>query len=193
MNPDRNFPLTVVLSGKQIRIVGGSGLGITLGDKEIVIDADDPVLSIEPCFPGCLISPPRADVQCTQDTTICRFWITPLVCDELPEACVKVRYRGQIVESLETPSKVVTRTSAKAFATMGLISPIAGKALHLAGWDPDELLRKSVPYVADVVGRWGLFQTGLLLTTGFMIAAVGCYYVTRPLLSDEAEPNLVIQ
>lgn len=191
MNPDRNFPLSVVLSGKEIRIVGGSGLGITLGAKEIVIDPDDPVLSIEPSFPGCLVSPPRADVHCSQDTTTCRFWITPLVCDDLKEACVTIRYRGQIVETLPTPTKVVTRTTAKVLATFGLISPIAGKALHIAGWNPDQILRQSLPYAADLVQRMGLVSTGLILTSVFLAAAFGYYYVTRPLLSEDPEPQLL--
>jgi hypothetical protein len=191
MNPDRNFPLSVVLSGKQIRIVGGSGLGITLGTREIVLDAVEPVLNIEPWFPGCLVSPPRADVHCSQETTTCRFWITPLVCGELTEACVTIRYRGQVVETLSTPSKVVTRTTAKVLATMGVVSPIAGKALDVAGWNPDRLLRQSVPLVGDYIARLGLVQSGLLLTGGLMIAAVAYFYVTRPLLSEEPEPGLL--
>src|SRR5262249_7505683 len=71
MNPERNFPLSVVFSGKQIRIIGGAGLGITLGQQEIVLEASDPVLSVEPWFPGCLISPPRADVHVSQENTVC--------------------------------------------------------------------------------------------------------------------------
>lgn len=193
MNPDRNFPLSVVLSGKEIRIVGGSGLGITLGAKEIVIDPQDPVLSIEPWFPGCLISPPRADVHCSQETTTCRFWITPLVCDDLKEACVTIRYRGQVVETLPTPTKVVTRTTAKVLATLGLISPIAGKVLHIGGWNPDEILRQSLPYAADIVQRLGLVSTGLLLTAVFLAAAFGYYYITRPILSEDPEPQLLAQ
>jgi hypothetical protein len=190
MNPDRNFPLSVVLSGRQIRIVGGSGLGITLGAKEIVLDSADPVLRIEPWFPGCLISPPQADVHCSQETTVCRFWITPLVCDDLAEACVTIRCRGQVVETLATPSKVVTRTTAKVLATLGLVTPVASKTLSVAGWDPDELLRESLPYVADWVDRVGFVQSGLLLTGGLLLAAVAYYYFTRPLMS-EVEPKLL--
>src|SRR5207244_9406802 len=94
MNPQRNFPLSVVFSGKEIRIVGGNGLGITLGQQEIALDPADPVLSVEPHFPGCLISPPRADVHVSQENTICRFWVTPLVCGDLSEACVTIRSCG---------------------------------------------------------------------------------------------------
>lgn len=193
MNPQRNFPLTVVFSGREIRIVGGSGLGITLGQKEIVLDPAYPVLAVEPWFPGCLISPPRADVHVSQETTVCRFWITPLVCGELPEACVTIRYRDQIVETLPTPARVVTRTMAKVLALLGLASPIVSKGLHLAGWDPDDLLRRSLPYLGDMLSGMGLMRAGLLLTCLLLAGAAGYYYVTRPLLSEEPEPALLPQ
>jgi hypothetical protein len=181
----------VVFSGKQIRLVGGSGLGITLGQHEIMLDAEHPVLSVEPWFPGCLISPPRADVVVSEETTVCRFWITPLVCGELPEACITVRYREKIVETLATPARVVTRTTAKVLAAFGLAFPIISKGLTVAGWDPDNLLRQSVPYAADMVNRLGLMQTGLMLTALLLAGAAGYFYITRPLLSEEAEPNLL--
>lgn len=193
MNPQRNFPLSVVFSGKQIRLVGGSGLGITLGQREIVLDADHPVLAVEPRFPGCLISPPRADVVVSQETTVCRFWITPLVCGELPEACITIRYRDKVVETLATPARVVTRTAAKVLAVFGLAFPVVSKGLNLAGWDPDNLLRRSVPYVADLVSSMGLMRTGLLLTAILLAGAAGYFYITRPLLSEEAEPALLPQ
>jgi hypothetical protein len=193
MNPQRNFPLSVVFSGKQIRLVGGGGLGITLGQREIVLDPAHPVLAVEPWFPGCLISPPRADVIVSQETTVCRFWITPLVCGELPEACITIRYRDQVVETLATPAKVVTRTAAKMLALLGLASPMMSKGLNLAGWNPEEMLRDFVPYAADLVGSMGLMRTGLLLTALLLAGAAGYYYITRPLLSEEAEPALLPQ
>jgi serine/threonine protein kinase len=193
MNPGRNFPLSVVFSGKEIRIVGGSGLGITLGRQEIVLDPADPVLSVEPWFPGCLISPPRAEVHVTEESTICRFWITPLVCGDLSEACVTIRYRGKVVETLATPAHVVTRTLAKVLAVLGLASPIASKALDAAGWNPVALLRRSLPYAADLLARLGPAGSGLCVAGLLLAAALGYFYVTRPLLSEEREPSLLPQ
>jgi hypothetical protein len=193
MNPARNFPLSVVFSGKEIRIVGGSGLGITLGKQEIVLDGADPVLSVEPWFPGCLISPPRADVHVSQESTVCRFWVTPLVCGDLSEACVTIRYRGKVVETLATPAKVVTRTAAKVLAAMGLVVPIASKALDYSSWNPHDLLRRSVPYAADLLATLGPIRTGLCLAGILLAAALGYFYVTRPLLSEEPEPKLLPQ
>ncbi len=193
MNPHRNFPLSVVFSGKQIRIVGGSGLGITLGQQEIVLDPADPVLSVEPWFPGCLISPPRADVHVSQESTVCRFWVTPLVCGDLPEACVTIRYRGQVVETLATPAKVVTRTAAKVLAALGLVTPVVSKALDVAPWNLGDLLRQSLPYAADLLAGMGPLRTGLCLAGILLMAALGYFYVTRPLLSEAPEPSLLPQ
>jgi hypothetical protein len=191
MNPQRNFPLSVVFSGKQIRIVGGSGLGITLGEREIVLDHADPVLNVEPSFPGCLISPPRADVTVSEETTVCRFWVTPLVGGDLSEACVTIRYRGRVVETLATPAQVVTRTWAKVLAACGLVSPLANKALTIAGWNPDKLLRQSLPHVARLLTELGPVRSGLCLASVLLSAALFYFYVTRPLLSDEPEPGLL--
>ncbi len=193
MNPECNFPLSVVISGKQIRIVGGSGLGITLGQQEIVLDAADPTLSVEPWFPGCLISPPRADVHVNQENTVCRFWVTPLVCGDLPEACVTIRYRGKVVETLATPAAVVKRTAAKWLAGLGLISPVVSKILFLAGLNPDEILRQSLPQVAKLFATLGPVGTGLSAAGVLLAAAIFYLYVTRPLLSDEPEPSLLAQ
>lgn len=193
MNPQHNFPLSVVISGKQIRIVGGAGLGITLGQQEIVLAAADPILSVEPWFPGCLISPPRADVHVQQENTVCRFWVTPLVCGELPEACVTIRYRGKVVETLATPATVVKRTAAKWLAALGLISPVVSKILFLAGINPDDYLRQSLPHVASVIVRLGPLGTGLTAAGVLIAGAMFHLYVTRPLLSDEPEPSLLPQ
>jgi hypothetical protein len=193
MNPQKNFPLSVVISGKQIRMVGGSGLGITVGNREIALDADHPILAIEPWFPGCLISPPRADVAVTQETTVCRFWITPLVCGDLDEACVTIRYRGKVVETLPTPARVVTRTAAKVLAVIGLVSPLVSKAMSLAGWDPEEILRGFVPYLADGIVALGPLRSGVLLAAILLGTAAAYFYITRPLLSEEPEPALLPQ
>jgi hypothetical protein len=193
MNPQRNFPLSVVFSGKQMRIVGGAGLGITIGEREIALDPAHPVLQVEPWFPGCLISPPRVDVVVSQETTVCRFWITPLVCGNLPEACVTIRYRDKVVETLATPARVVTRTAAKLLAILGITSGLVSKALSVAGWSTDDLLRRWLPYVADFAINLGLMQSGLLLTALLLAAAAGYFYVTRPLLSEQPEPTLLPQ
>jgi len=193
MNPARNFPLSVVFSGKQIRIVGGSGLGITLGQQEIVLDGADPVLRVEPSFPGCLVSPARADVVVSEETTLCRFWVTPLVCGDLSEACVTIRYRGKVVETLSTPAKVVTRTAAKMLAALGVAAPLLGKVMDVAGWNPQGLVRRTLPYAGDLLASLGPIRAGLCLAGILLAAAVGYFYVTRPLLSEEAEPKLLPQ
>jgi serine/threonine-protein kinase len=193
MNPDRSFPLSVVFSGKQIRIVGGSGLGIILGQQEIVLDASDPVLSVEPMFPGCIVSPPQANVHVAEEQTVCRFWITPLVCDELAEACVTIRYRGKVVETLATPAVVVDRAWARLLAAMGVVTPVASKAADLAGWNPDDLLRQSLPQLANLIAAIGVLGFGLGLAGILLAASLIYFYITRPLLSDEPEPALVPQ
>jgi serine/threonine protein kinase len=193
MNPERNFPLSVVISGKEIRIVGGSGLGITLGQRQIELDPADPVLSVEPSFPGCLISPSRADVLVSDINAVCRFWITPLARGDLSEACVTIRYRGKVVETLPTPTKVVTRTLAAVLAALGLLAPIANHLLTIAGWNFDDLLRRWLPFVADRLTQMGPTRLGLCATGALLAAALFYFYVTRPLLSEDPEPSLLPQ
>jgi hypothetical protein len=115
------------------------------------------------------------------------------VCGDLPEACVTIRYRGKVVETLATPAKVVTRTGAKVLTALGLLVPVLGKALTLAGWNPDDLLRRTVPYAADLMAGMGPVRSGLCLAGILLAAALGYFYVTRPLLSEEPEPKLLPQ
>ena len=49
------------------------------------------------------------------------------------------------------------------------------------------------PYLAEVVTGMGLMRSGLFLTSLLLAAAVGYFYITRPLLSDEPEPALLPQ
>ena len=55
------------------------------------------------------------------------------------------------------------------------------------------MLRRFVPFAADTVARLGMLVSGLLVACGFLAAALIWYYVTRPLLSEEAEPSLLAE
>ena len=137
--------------------------------------------------------PPRAAVHVSEETTICRFWITPLVPGDLKEACVSIRYRGQIVETLATPAKVVDRALTRVLAAAGLAAPIATKIFYLSGWNVDSLLRRSLPAGADLIARLGPFRFGACLAGILLAGAVVHFYVTRPLLAGEPEPALLPQ
>jgi hypothetical protein len=72
-------------------------------------------------------------------------------------------------------------------------APLASKALALAGWNPDEVLRRSLPKLADLLASLGPVRGGVCLA-GVLLSAAWCYfYVTRPLLSEEPEPKLLPQ
>lgn len=189
MNPHDHFALAVVFTGKAIRLQEVKGMKITVGQQEIVLAAEEPFLEVEPCFPGCVIAPPRAIVEVAAETTVARFWITPLATGDLPEACVFIRYRNRLVETLPTPSKVVTRTLAKICAVFGFLSPIGSKIIESLGWNPTAELRQALPVFGAVLAALGPMRFSLVLGAALLLAALLFYWLARP-LQTSSEPAL---
>ncbi len=189
MNPSRNFPLTVVLSGRKIKVLDARGMKVSVGTRDIVVDAEHPLLEVEPSFPGCLIMPPSAAVDVSEETTVTRFWITPLSEGEIPEACVRIRHRGRIVETLPTPASVVARTWAKLCLGLSALSPVLAQVFEGLGWTPATEIREGFPVVGWLFRTLGPAAGVLLLAGAFLLASVVLYRVTRPVAS-EPEPAL---
>lgn len=192
MNPARNFPLSVVFSGKKLRIRHAAGMGVTLGTNEIVLDPSDPFVEVEPHFPGCMVTPPKCRLDLSAMTTVTKFWVTPLAEGPLPEACVKIIYHGRVVESLPTPTNVVTRAWAFVCLACGVLSPVVKQLLDGLGWNWTlaQEIREGFPILALLADRVGAVGTSFLLAIIFLLAAVVLYYLTRPIETGDNVPLL---
>ena len=159
MNPHRSFAFAVTFSG-----------------QEVANDPADPVVEVEPCFPGCVVSPPRPRVDLSQATRVARFWVTPLAEGELNDACVRVYHRGRLAVTLLTPTRVVKRTWARVCVAAGLACPAVRYVAARAGWSPTDEVG---PVVSMALGA-ALVGVGLVL-----------YRMTRPIETSLDEVPLL--
>jgi len=191
MNPNLHFAVSIVISGRESRIVAARGMEVTIGKAEFQIDPDEPIVEIEPCFPGCLISPERLRIDVSPVTQTVRFWVTPLTEGDLDEACVRIFYRGRLVEELPTPTKVVKRTWGYVCIAAGLGWPIFQWVAQRLGWSPMDEINEGFPVVGRLFESIGV-TAGSLLIGGVLLAIGGLIYrLTRPIEANQSEVPLL--
>lgn len=181
MNPHRTFDLTVFFSGGELRVVAGEDMGVSIGQNAFVLDRAEPDVEVEPCFPGCLVTPPRVRLDLTPEQVTAKFWITPLAEGELSGACVRVYYRGRLVEILPTPTRVVGRTIARISAIAGVCWPIVMPLFESWEWTWADQFRDDFPLLRSLLDALGTGLGTLILMAGFFLVAGVLYWVTRPL------------
>jgi hypothetical protein len=180
MNPQKSFALSVIFSGLPIQVVARRGMSVAVAANEIALDPDDPVVEVEPCFPGCLVSPPRARADLAAPTVLVPFWITPLAEGDLPQACVRVYYRGRLVQTLATPSRVVQRTLARVFAWAAVGWPVASSVLEAYDWTLTAQIRQHFP-VAGPLFHFLASVPGVVLLMVVLLGLAGLFYwLARP-------------
>ena len=127
MNLRKNYPLTVMLSSSSPNLAGGPRASVAIGRRAIPVDPTDPILVVEPIFPGCLVSPAMASVDARRDpNATVRFHLTPISEGDLRDARVEIRSRGQTVEVISTPAVVASRAPAKVLSVVAAIAPFIG-------------------------------------------------------------------
>jgi hypothetical protein len=191
MNPQRSFALSVIFSGLPIQLVALRGMRVAVGEKEIVLDPSDPLVEVEPCFPGCLVTPPRGRADLTEQTVVVPFWITPLTEGDLPQACVRVYYRDRLVQTLATPCRVVQRTLARVFAWAGVGWPVLSSVLEAYDWTLTAQIKQKFPLLAPLVHFLGGLPGVILLTVVLFGLAGLFYWLSRPVEGGDNLPVVV--
>jgi hypothetical protein len=190
MNPERNFPLDVVITGRDVKVVAARGMKVAVGRQMLELDPSDPLLTVIPRFAGCLVVPPRLQLDVSPETVTARFWVTPLAEGDLPDACIELRYRGKLVESLPTPTQIVARTTARIFLGLGLLSPVILQTLEGIGWTFSQEVREGFPLIGHYFRFFGRSAGTLLFGSALLITAWICYRLTRPIApSDPLTPS----
>ncbi|MHA1453428.1 MAG: hypothetical protein ACTSRD_11265 [Promethearchaeota archaeon] len=127
MNPETLNKLAVVLSTEKIYEklkIKIEEIARAATDKALEIDKDVPTVEVVPEFPGCVCVPSVQKINAEKDYDIATFLITPLQTGDIPDACVKLYNKGQLIETIPTPTKVVKTTAAKITAGAAVIVPI---------------------------------------------------------------------
>ncbi|MBI4612946.1 MAG: hypothetical protein HY720_04990 [Planctomycetes bacterium] len=185
MNPLRVFPLVVFFSEKKIAEVRAQEVAQVEAKRAIQVSEADPWVEIAPHFPGCLVTPERVRLSVKGKVTRTVFEITPLAEGTFDSARVEIFHKGEKVEEIATPTRVVKQTSAKVALAASFASPLlstAFDALQLERGGKVGLLTQVFRRILEVCGGW----TGLGLTLGglSLAAALVLYLLRRPRQAD---------
>ncbi|MHA1731935.1 MAG: ADP-ribosylation factor-like protein [Promethearchaeota archaeon] len=186
MNPLTRNKLSVVLSSKKIyeelkraRVDAQR----TASDKTLKIKESSPFVHVEPHFPGCVVTPPMIPLDARKDSDTADFVVTPLTTGKIPDACVKLYYEGTLIDTIQTPTKVVKQTVAKASALVALVAPILSSPLEDSY---GAFFSNIIPYYAEIGGL-----EGILMALASVLAVLGSvfYFMKRPRKAGPVEAN----
>jgi TatA/E family protein of Tat protein translocase len=121
MNPERVYPLLVLITRDQIEQVRQAGVD-QRASSPFAVAADVPV-EVEPVLPGCDCYPPRASARPGEGDLTLTFRVVPRVLGEVGGAVVHVRQGQASLAEVELDVKVVRRTWALASGLAAFLMP----------------------------------------------------------------------
>ncbi|MEM1297375.1 MAG: hypothetical protein AAGH89_18565, partial [Verrucomicrobiota bacterium] len=97
-----------------------------------------------------------------------------------------------LVDTLATPAKVVTRTSARVAAIVGIGWPFIYPILELRGWTWTDQVQQQLPILKFIFDGLGTAAGTLVLMATFLIIAAIFYRLTRPLACEDVLPVVAV-
>jgi hypothetical protein len=181
MNPDRMFPMLVVLSAREVAEVVKKH--VKQATSEAFKVEDNALVEVEPVLPGCDVYPPRHSLDAgdgTTDVSTETFWIVPRVLGRVQGARVLIRQHGRVLAEVPLDVKVRKQTLAVACGLMGLAAPYLSMGLRALKLDPESqkaqgyaFYRQFGDWLAEAVRpEW--------IGLGFFGLAVMLYFAMRP-------------
>ncbi len=122
MNPDRMFPLLVILSAEEVAEIVKAKVKQTASEKFQVEEGS--VVEVEPVLPGCDCYPPRQALTIDADgATSATIWVVPRVLGRIHGARVLIRQGAKVLAEVPLDVKVAKQTLAVACGLMSLAAP----------------------------------------------------------------------
>jgi hypothetical protein len=122
MNPDRMFPLLVILSAQQVQEIVKAKVKQAVSESFKVEEGS--VVEIEPVLPGCDCYPPRHALAIeSTDAVTETFWIVPRVLGRVHGARVLIRQGDRVLADVPLDVKVAKQTLAVACGLLSLAAP----------------------------------------------------------------------
>lgn len=138
MNPNRMYPLLVILSKDEIAQV--AKVGIAQQRSEGFVVRQDVSVELEPILPGCNVYPAKASLQITGETLQTTFWVAPWVLGAIHDARLVVRQQGEVLTEVALEIRVTQQTSAIVAGVMTFFLPFASVLLRRARLDLESQL-----------------------------------------------------
>jgi hypothetical protein len=178
MNPQRMFPLLVMITGKTLRAIAEKAVDQQQSSSFQVEKGT--TVEVEPILPGCTCYPPREQVSIHDDEASARFWVVPHVLGKIMEPRVLVRQNGKLLAEVALRIRVVKQTYAVCLALLAFVLPAISAVLKHYRLDFGSQLEEGFGTYAQLLQRiYDAVTPGLLLAL-FLAAAVLAYLVTRP-------------
>jgi hypothetical protein len=183
MNPDRMFPLLVILSAEQIQEVVKAKVKQAASESFKVEEGS--VVEVEPVLPGCDCYPPRHPlaVEAAGPSTA-TIWVVPKVLGRVQGARVLIRQGNRILAEVPLDIKVAKQTLAVACGLMSLAAPYMTMGLKSLKLDYESQKAEGFP-LYQRVGSWLVESLRPeWIGLGFLGLAVMLYFWMRPRKRD---------
>ena len=176
MNPQRSYPLLVILSADEIREIVKRRVKQTTSET-FTVDTSTGI-EIEPVLPGCQCHPPRVVAKLGDADQVFTFHVVPHVLGSVTGARVLIRQNHTTLAEVELDIKVVQRTMVVVSGLSAVVLPAASAAMKHFGLDftPKD---GSSPYLAAMNFVFGQV-TPLVMTLVLGAVTVGLWWFTRP-------------
>lgn len=122
MNPDRMFPLLVILSKEEVAEIVKAK--VKQAQSEAFQVEEGSVVEVEPVLPGCDCYPPRHALTVDADgTTSATIWVVPRVLGRVQGARVLIRQGTTVLAEVPLDVRVAKQTLAVACGLLSLAAP----------------------------------------------------------------------
>jgi hypothetical protein len=182
MNPDRLYPLLVILSRAEIEKVAQANVGQKQSEP-FRVEAGS-VVEIEPILPGCDCYPPRAQAVVTDADVQVEFWVAPRVVGPLRAARVIVRQEGRPLAEVPLEARVSRQAVTWLMAGLSCVLPFVLLLLKHFRLDFESQSQDGFGLYAQIAGRLIRALTPETLLLGMVAATVGLYLWLRPRRRD---------
>ena len=182
MNPQRMFPLLVVLSRRAIEEVVKRG--VDEAHSKVFQVAAGSLVEVEPILPGCACYPPKEQVRIGKGEVSTTFRVVPQVLGNLQQARVVVRQDGAVLAEVPLEACVVRQHLTVLMGMMSLLLPFFLMVLRHYRLDFESQLQDGFDvYVHGMQAVLQWVSPGLLFGVGCALTTVA-YLWLRPRQRD---------
>ncbi len=182
MNPERTYPLLVVLSAKDVQKVAQRG--VAQAKSQAFQVAEGSLVEVEPILPGCACYPPKEQVPVAGGEVTVTFWVVPHVLGKVARPRVVVRQEGRQLAEVSLEIRIVRQSAAVLLGSLSLVLPFVLLLLKHFNLDFESQLKDGFGLYAQLAG-WLIQHLTPELLTGLLLAGTAALYLCcRPRRRD---------
>jgi hypothetical protein len=174
MNPERMFPLLVVISRTAIEEAVKRHVAQQKSPEFQV--ALDSIVEVEPVLPGCACYPPKEQMQIQRKDVSARFHVVPHFRGKLADARVVLRQGGRVLAEVPLEIRVARQGLTVMLGALSFLLPFALMVLKHLRLDLEAQLTDGFGLYAGMA-NWALRSVSPELLAGVLLAATGLAYL----------------